>query len=423
MFLQQITRKHLLIMASLCVVVAVIVICVYTTTGFGGGQSAKWADDGDCPTAAVDTSNSTLKLVHIVTRHGARTPVNTYPNDPYVKDGFEPTGWGHVTNNGKRELFDIGLWLNRRYGKFLEPYYSPDRVHAQATASPRAMMSLATILASFFAPHETAMDWNSDYDWQPIPIFSEPLEQDSLLLVRTPCPRYFEARGEVNQLPEVKAELARYESLFKNLTEITGMPIRSADDINSLYITLLAEKEFGYSLPTWTPDYYPEKMQFLAEQSYVYNAYTKEMQKIKGGPFLKKMFAEMLQKRSGKLSPSDRKLFIYTGHDWTVGNILSALNVWQRQMPRFAILTIFELHQNQQTGEYYVEIYLRNNEKGCAELLHVPNCGTQCPLDKLITLSADAIPNESYEERCKAKNPDFEEPPPRPVERDVTSTN
>lgn len=31
-------------------------------------------------------------------RHGPRTPVDTYPNDPYVNSGFEPTGWGHITN-------------------------------------------------------------------------------------------------------------------------------------------------------------------------------------------------------------------------------------------------------------------------------------------------------------------------------------
>lgn len=97
-------------------------------------------------------------------------------------------------------------------------------------------------------------------------------------------------------------------------------------------------------------------MQFLAEKSYVYNAYTKEMQKIKGGPFLNKMFDEMLKKRDNKLKPLQRKLFIYTGHDWTVGNILMALQIWQRQMPRFSVMAIFELHKHSQTGEYYIEV-------------------------------------------------------------------
>uniref|UniRef100_A0A0A1WZB1 Lysosomal acid phosphatase n=1 Tax=Zeugodacus cucurbitae TaxID=28588 RepID=A0A0A1WZB1_ZEUCU len=415
MFFQKITRKHVILLLSIFAAAAVILIYFYTTAG-GRGEADKWINDANCPTVSVNTSNSTLKLLHIVARHGARAPVNTYPNDPYVNDTFHPTGWGQVTNKGKVELYHLGEWLNRRYGKFMEPHYSPDYVYAQSTASSRTLMSLSTVLASFFAPRGTDMEWNTEFNWQPIPIFSEPLEEDSLLLVLKPCPRFFEAREEVFQLPEVKAELAQHEALFRNLTELTGKPVKSADDVNSLFITLLAEQEFGYTLPAWTKDYYPEKMRFLAERSFIYNAYTREMQKIKGGPFLKKTFAEMLEKRNGKLSPSNRKLFIYGAHDWTVGSILASLNLWKGQMLRFAVTLIFELHQNQQTGEYYVEIYLRNSEDGCAELLSVPNCGTQCPLDRLIDLSADVIPNETHEERCKAKNPAFVEPPKRQVE-------
>lgn len=188
-------------------------------------------------------------------------------------------------------------------------------------------------------------------------------------MVRTPCPRYFEARQEVLELPEVKEEHAKYESLFRNLSALTGLNITEAEHINSLYITLEAERDFGLPLPAWAKDYFPEKMQFMAEQSYIYNAYTPEMQKIKGGPFLKKMFDEMLKKRDNTLKPADRKMFIYTGHDWTVGSILSALKVWERQMPRFSVMTIFELHKNAETGEYYVEVSLVDTNDGFSLLL------------------------------------------------------
>uniref|UniRef100_A0A1I8P2T5 Acid phosphatase n=2 Tax=Stomoxys calcitrans TaxID=35570 RepID=A0A1I8P2T5_STOCA len=291
------------------------------------------------------------------------------------------------------------------------------KVHAQATASPRAMMTLAMVLASMFPPKNTPMAWHSSLNWQPIPIFSEPLDQDSLLLVRTPCPRYFEARQEVLNLPEVKLEHTRHKELFRNLSALTGLNITEAEHINSLYITLEAERDFGLPLPEWTKEYFPEKMRFMAEMSYIYNAYTSEMQKIKGGPFLKKMFDEMEKKRNNALSPSDRKMFIYTGHDWTVGSILSALKVWERQMPLFSVMTIIEFHKSKGTNEYYVEIFLRNDEKGCLHQLRVPHCHRKCPLDRLIKLSADVLPNESYEERCTPKNEEFVEPPPRLIDQ------
>jgi len=105
--------------------------------------------------------------------------------------------------------------------------------------------------------------------------------------VRKPCPRYFEALNEVYELPDVKAEIAPYLEMFKELEEHTGLSFKEPEDVQSLYLTLLAEQEWGLELPEWTHSYFPEKLQFLAEQSYVYNVYTPEMQKIKGGPFLK----------------------------------------------------------------------------------------------------------------------------------------
>lgn len=97
-------------------------------------------------------------------------------------------------------------------------------------------------------------------------------------------------------------------------------------------------------------------MKFLAEQSYIYNVWTREMQKIKAGPFLTKMFNEMKDKANNNLSPKARKLYIYTGHDSTIVNIMAALNIWKRQLPRYSAMTIFELHKNHETEEFYVEV-------------------------------------------------------------------
>jgi len=378
-------------------VVTFLVLCLCFTWVFSGTSN----DPG--------TDQSTLELLHVVFRHGPRTPADTYPTDPHVNQTFYPFGWGHVTNNGKRELFNIGSWLRKRYGNFVGPYYRPESVHAQATGVARTHMTLATVLASFFPPKGTPMEWNTRYNWQPIPIFSQPLNEDTLLLVRTACPRYFEALQEVMELPEVKAEIEPYLEMFKELTKLTGMKIAEPEDAQSLYLTLLAEQEFGLKLPDWTKEYFPDKLQFLTEQSYIYNIYNTELQKIKAGPFLKKMLTEMKDKREDKLK--DKKLFIYTGHDSTVVNILSALKVWERQLPKYSVMTIFELHKNKETGEYYVEIYFRNNQKAPAQKLTIPGCEFQCPLDKLIELSKDVVPTAEDDHRCDSKNQDFTEPP------------
>uniref|UniRef100_W8BS13 Venom acid phosphatase Acph-1 n=1 Tax=Ceratitis capitata TaxID=7213 RepID=W8BS13_CERCA len=392
------SNKHRLAMTGAVVALIFFIFCLLSTNVF--------------TFVAIDKADAdTLQLLHVVFRHGPRTPADTYPNDPHINQTFYPFGWGHITNNGKRELFGMGTWLRKRYGDFLAPHYSPDAVYAQATGVPRTHMTLQTVMASFFPPRNTPMEWNAKYNWQPVPIFSQPLNEDSLLLVRTPCPRYFEALSEVLESPAVKAEIEPYTGMLAELSALSGLNITTPEDVQSLYLTLLAEQEFGLQLPQWTASYYPERMQFLTDQSYVYNVYTPEMQKIKAGPFLKKMFVEMLEKRDGKLKPSDRKLFIYTGHDTTVVNILASLKIWQRQLPRYSVMTMFELHKNQTSGEYYVEIYFRSNAKAPIEKLTIPGCDFQCPLDKLIELSADVVPTDADNDRCLSKNEGYTEPP------------
>lgn len=232
-----------------------------------------------------------------------------------------------------------------------------------------------------------------------------------MLLVRTPCPRYYEALQEVFELPEVKQVLHENKQLFEELTKLTGMPIQTPDDVQSLYSTLRAESEYGLTLPEWTQKYYPDLLTNLTDQSYIYNVYTPELKKFKAGPFLKKMIAEQQDKVSNNLKPKDRKLYIYTGHDSTIVNILSGLNVWEKQFPAYAIMGIFELVRDKKTQEIGVQIYMRNSPSSGAIPLTIPGCEHFCPLDKFVEFAKKSIPT-NFAEECKPKNPNFTTPPP-----------
>lgn len=39
----------------------------------------------------------TLSSLFIVHRHGDRTIISTFPNDPYVNESYWPDGWGELT--------------------------------------------------------------------------------------------------------------------------------------------------------------------------------------------------------------------------------------------------------------------------------------------------------------------------------------
>ena len=66
----------------------------------------------------------TLEMVNVVYRHGARAPIEFYPNDPHKNEW--PDGAAQLTQNGMRIEYDLGIFLKERYvnnKKFLNKVY------------------------------------------------------------------------------------------------------------------------------------------------------------------------------------------------------------------------------------------------------------------------------------------------------------
>lgn len=309
-------------------------------------------------------------------------------------------------------------------------------VFSQSTDVTRTKMSLQIVVAGLYPPKDTAMEWNHELNWQPIEIAAEPLQDVSSSKVRAivtlirnkmkiyhfyntnkiiiqvfftyqhipilkPCPRVDEAVKEVNESPEVKAILEENKEMTQKLTNLTGSPIKTTCDVHLIYDTLLTESEFGLKLPQWSQEFYPHKLRNLAELCYIHIVYTNELKQLKAGPFIQKMLTEFQQKRNGTLI--DLQISLYSAHDVTVVNILSALNMWKQQLPGPAIMTVFELVRDKETQEIGVEIYLRTNATSGAIPLTVPNCGHFCPLDKFILIASKVIPKD-HDALCQSKN-------------------
>ncbi|XP_044261275.1 venom acid phosphatase Acph-1-like [Tribolium madens] len=350
-----------------------------------------------------------LQLLHVIIRHGARTPADTYPNDPYINETFYPVGWGQLTNKGKLDLYNVGKFLRRRYDKFLGAHYTPDIFYTQSTDVDRTKASMQMINAGLWPP-EIEQKWGP-LDWQPVPVHAEPLAQDSLLLVRRPCANYHLELDHVLQLPPIKKKFQENEKLFQELSDKTGKTVKNFDDVQDIYSTLKAEEGFNLTLPDWTKNYYPHRMTPPTIFSYVLNAYSDKLKRLKGGVLLKKLISDWSSKAEGKLSPAQRKAYLYGGHDSTITNLLSALGVWDPQIPDYGIMVLLELSQDRITRNFGVEIFLRNST-GEPHKLQIPGCGEFCPLDKLIELRSEVIP-ENWDEECKSDDPDYIPPPPR----------
>lgn len=170
---------------------------------------------------------------------------------------------------------------------------------------------------------------------------------------------------------------------------------------------MLFKDDIGLKLPEWTNDYFPNEMKDIVIKSYVYNAYNSELKRLKGGVFVKKALEDWQKKLNETLKT---KIFLYAGHDSSVVNILSAMNVWPAdRFPDYAITALIEFSEQKSTGKLGVEIFLKDGAK--VDKLTIPGCDEFCEISKLKFFLEENIP-KNWQKECIAENENFSEPPP-----------
>ncbi|XP_058800488.1 prostatic acid phosphatase-like [Phymastichus coffea] len=352
-----------------------------------------------------ETVRDTLRQVNLVIRHGHRSPQSTYENDPYKNDAMEPFGWGQLTSEGRRSQYNQGIFLRKRYGHFLGTKYSPEIFWLQSTAVDRAKMSALLEAAALWKPDndQTIVDGLA---WQPTSLNYQTSDKDTLLLIWETCPEYARMREAVLKSPEIKQINKVNEDLYQVLEVHTGENMTNPDDVFDIFATLEAESSMNYTLPDWTQMYYPDKMRSLSSLSLQINVYNESLLKMKSAPLVSKVVSNMLQKSEGILVPSQRKMFMYVGHDSTVVNILEGMHVWDLQIPAYSTMVMIELHEDE--GQYFVQLYLRNLTQYDPYPLTIPGCNFACPLDQFRSLlSPMIITEDEWNEECVLKDPKY----------------
>lgn len=78
----------------------------------------------------------------------------------------------------------------------------------------------------------------------------------------------------------------------------------------------------------------------------------------------------MLARKEGTQDPKRRKMFMYIGHDSTIVTLLDTMHIWHEQMPYYNIMTMIELHENE--DEWNVQASI-NFSRTQSEFLNISN--------------------------------------------------
>lgn len=107
------------------------------------------------------------------------------------------------------------------------------------------------------------------------------------------------------------------------------------------------EKDNGLELPKWTESVFPDKLLALAQRNLAVLTENAFMKRVKGGYLVTDVIDKMMAKMKNQLKPN-RKIFIYSGHDVTLVNVMRALNIIDQttRKPDYTAALHFELHHN-----------------------------------------------------------------------------
>lgn len=213
---------------------------------------------------SLNPSLEGLEQVHLLFRHGDRTPIAAYPNDPW-KDYPWPGGWGQLTKRGINRHFQLGVWLRQRYEGFLSTEYSREEIVIRSTDTDRTLMSALSNLAGLFPP-DVNQTWSPSLAWQPIPVHTVPQEEDYLLSSHADCPRFTQLQEEIEKGEWMQRIYRNNQQLFEFISNKSGSNITDIVKLDYVYDSLLIESENNLTLPEWTKNkivQFPGKSLFL----------------------------------------------------------------------------------------------------------------------------------------------------------------
>ncbi|KAG1653230.1 Testicular acid phosphatase [Nymphon striatum] len=235
-------------------------------------------------------SSQELKLSQVVHRHGQRSPVQFYPNDPHKN--FWTDGPGQLTNVGKMEAYRLGQFLRKRYvinDNFLNKTFKHSYIHVRSSDEDRTLESAELVLAGLYPPYEENI-WNKNLLWEPIAVHTVPKVNDYLLQYSgTDCPRFSSEFQKAAKVDPLKSFAEKYQSLYTYLSSKSGMEI---DATNSW---IIYDNMFNELLHKLEPPYWAlKKMKELTEENAEkYGLYVPNniLQRIKGGPLVKEIIS------------------------------------------------------------------------------------------------------------------------------------
>ncbi|KAI6181298.1 Histidine phosphatase superfamily, clade-2-containing protein [Aphelenchoides besseyi] len=342
-------------------------------------------------TAEVDT----LIHVHVIFRHGDRTPWLLMPSD--LENALEswPEGLGELTQLGIEQQFQLGRILRHRYDHWLPQDYHSTLLYVQSSDRNRTLMSAQANMAGLFPVR-------SNLPVYPIPIHTKAFENDRIFNDRVVCPVAEEEERLVYKSTAYTEQAKKFAQLLQLLGESSGfgtVPL-AYSDVWKVYDSLFAQFSHPdtHKMPRWVT----QKLFTELSRAYDLSANglyaSNKLVRLRGGPILEDVVNRMDRKINDGSDVKDQRLYIYSGHDTTIGSFLATLSIIPQVFPGYAFAVMIELHK-QPDGRHVVRLFYRNNTLTDDIFeLEIPGCQQSCSFDHIKEIATKMVPKDWIKE-------------------------
>ncbi|XP_019622455.1 PREDICTED: lysophosphatidic acid phosphatase type 6-like isoform X1 [Branchiostoma belcheri] len=372
-----------------------------------------------------------LKLVQIVFRHGARTPISRLPpsieqatwstdlvkdvphtlidyhvesldggprppspvEDSYQKHGPHKGGarWGQLTSLGQQQMFDLGQQLRKHYienHRFIDPEYNPQQVYVRSTNIKRTIESARCVLAGMFGNSQSGKE-------DPIRIYTSQVNKEIF------WPNYVHC-GHLGAFWKtawglLDTALPGYREDRLKLQRILGIEEARQFNIFGLRDELTARKAHGLPIPeslAALEDVVEQRATqcMAALVSGIEDGHSHAL-RLSTGPVIDLLTKNMLRAQN---TDNCHKLHLYSGHDTTLIPLLKALGIFDDRWPPYAAHVTVEFYQDAKKNSFVKVLYIEEEKQvqGCSAVL--------CPFEEFQEAMATvALSHKTFWENCK----------------------
>ncbi|KAL7065255.1 hypothetical protein AAHC03_04515 [Spirometra sp. Aus1] len=377
--------------------------------------------------AGDPVGKSHLQHMHLLFRHGDRTPISTFPLDGHPFDTTWPEGAGQLTQLGIEQQYLLGTWIRESYPNFMPRQYNASVFYMRSTDVDRTLMSAMANMAGLFRHSNSSLE-KYGIHWRPIPVHT--VQQTSeIMFASAPCPRFQELLEESYKSEATKAFLDQHKSLFDLLRNVSGLPKLDVHDLWIVQDDLICLEAHNFSLPNWYTPAVKEELGVVAEYLWKLRYNDDERLRLELGVFLNDMIEHLdavinpnasssrpvLSSRINKGLTSPQ-IMAYSAHDENVAALLSALGVYENETkPEYASLVMLELYGPQPPADpaaYRIRVrYKRSWQDASGQYLTLPACTSTaapsegCEYKKVVEyLRRLRLRPDDFESACRAKS-------------------